>query len=169
MRSFAACLVDDMTSRMEEAIGLGSTSAIALLHIGNQPIDSIGLLAERVGLSHSATVRVVDRLEEAGLVVRQRSTIDWRQARLELTAAGREAYARTVRVCDDAVREMLSPLNASEICLLEGILRKMMGEAVHDEGHAWMLCRFCNHLFCEGDLCPVGEATAIPKRGRQAS
>jgi DNA-binding MarR family transcriptional regulator len=62
-----------------------------LLAVRGFPGDSrptIGDIAERLCVEHHTTVGLVDKLEQRGLVRRERSTEDRRQVFLELTTAG---------------------------------------------------------------------------------
>ncbi len=53
-------------------------AAAALVQIEGEPGCSIELVAGRIGLTHSATVRVVDKLAERGLVEKDRARKDAR-------------------------------------------------------------------------------------------
>src|SRR6185436_6473081 len=83
-------LLDDAA---ELAGGASAATALVALH-GSSAGDTIDALAGRVGLSHSGTVRLVDRLAGDGLVERRRGA-DQRSAALVLTPRGRRA-ARSV-------------------------------------------------------------------------
>jgi DNA-binding MarR family transcriptional regulator len=50
---------------------------------------SVGTIAHRLALESSTITPLVKRLELAGLVTRERSQLDERQVRVDLTAAGR--------------------------------------------------------------------------------
>jgi DNA-binding MarR family transcriptional regulator len=63
-------------------------------------------LAEKVVLSRSNLTRLVDRLEEAGLVSRERSEDDRRGAYAVLTEAGREWRRRIWPVYEAGIRQL---------------------------------------------------------------
>ncbi|CCV15840.1 MarR family transcriptional regulator [Mesorhizobium sp. STM 4661] len=50
---------------------------------------SVGTVAHRLALESSTITPLVKRLEQAGLVTRQRSQVDERQVQVDLTTAGR--------------------------------------------------------------------------------
>src|SRR4051794_37718789 len=88
-------LADRLADATEPAPG--SSAATALIAIGGTAAgDSIDAVARIVGLSHSGTVRLVDRLDAAGLVERRRGA-DQRSAALVLTPAGRRAAREVLR------------------------------------------------------------------------
>ena len=66
--------------------------AVAGLPEGRRP--NIRTLAERLCVQHHTTVALVDRLEQRGLLERERSTEDKREVLLRLTAAGDELLQR---------------------------------------------------------------------------
>ena len=90
-----ALSVSDRTSdAVGAAAGQSQTAAVALSalhHFLDDP--SIDLLRRVLGLTPSGTVRLVDRLEEAGYVER-RPGRDGREVSLRLTGAGRKRGSR---------------------------------------------------------------------------
>jgi DNA-binding MarR family transcriptional regulator len=70
--------------------GLTSRQHQALLAVKGAPenaIPTIGYLAERLRIQHHSAVELVDRLAEAGLIVREPDPADRRRVRLGLTAS----------------------------------------------------------------------------------
>jgi DNA-binding MarR family transcriptional regulator len=67
-----------------------STSQILVLELlADAPSQTVGAIAERVGLAQGTVTNMIDRLEERGLVARKRGDSDRRQVNVSLTAAGR--------------------------------------------------------------------------------
>ena len=74
-----AVLIQDRVEGMwQSALDLSPMAAAALVQIDNEPGSSIELVAGRIGLTHSATVRVIDKLAERGLVEKDRARKDAR-------------------------------------------------------------------------------------------
>lgn len=91
-------------------------------------------LADKVVLSRSNLTRLVDRLEEAGLVARERSAEDRRGAYAVLTAAGREMRRRMWPVYQAGIRELFeSRLSDAEAQTLGEALRRVL-TAAHAAG-----------------------------------
>ena len=87
-------------------------------------------LAESVVLSRSNLTRLVDRLEEAGFVARERSEADRRGAYAVLTAAGREMRKRMWPTYQAAIRELFeSHLSEAEAAVLGTVLRRVLSSA----------------------------------------
>lgn len=82
-------------------------------------------LAEYMLLAVNSVTSLVDKLEAAGLVRRQRSTEDRRVVHVELTDAGRAAYAAAVDEKLSLLRLMLGGLDAAEQERFMALFRKI--------------------------------------------
>jgi DNA-binding MarR family transcriptional regulator len=81
------------SERAARAAGIEPQQHQFLLAVKGLPAEqeaSVGALAERLQLKHNSVVGLVDRLEEKGLVSRERSTRDRRQVLVALTEAGED-------------------------------------------------------------------------------
>lgn len=84
-------------------------------------------LAEKVALSRSNLSRLVDRLEEAGLVERERSAEDRRGAFAVLTDAGKAVRRKMWPVYEACIREYFgSIVSEDEARVLADVLRRML-------------------------------------------
>lgn len=89
----------------------------------------LGELAEKVVLSRSNLTRLVDRLEQAKLVARERSDEDRRGAYAVITAAGRALRKKMWPVYEAAIKEFFEAhLTEAEARSLSAILRRMLAE-----------------------------------------
>ncbi len=98
---------------------------MAIGAIGSGEDLRTGDLATLLGVGQSAITPVLDRLEEQGIVQRDRSKEDRRIWLINLTKRGKAAYANI----NDGYREMasimLSPLTENEQATLVSLLSKM--------------------------------------------
>lgn len=85
-------------------------------------------VADRLGLDRSDLVKVLDRLEVAGRVLRERDTEDRRRHVLTLTDAGRETLAKVDEVSSAVTGELLGRLSPWEQETLHRLLLKAFGE-----------------------------------------
>jgi MarR family transcriptional regulator for hemolysin len=74
-------------------------------------------LARRLGVQWPTLIRVLDQLEEDGLVTRRDNPDDRRSRWIELTPAGLEITRRVQTVLDPTRSEMLSGLSDEEVTL----------------------------------------------------
>src|SRR6185503_15101551 len=87
----ALALVDVLDAELEQSVGISQRWYDVLVHLEESP-DGIPMneLAERILYSKSGFTRVVDRMEEEGLVRRVRPEHDRRSILVVLTDKGRE-------------------------------------------------------------------------------
>lgn len=74
---------------MLDAMGITYPQYLVLTVLGEEDGMTIGAIAGRLSLESSTITPPVKRLEQAGLVERQRSKVDERQVQVRLTDAGR--------------------------------------------------------------------------------
>ena len=78
---------------MLDAMGITYPQYLVLSVLGEDPGGdggaTVGAIAQRLSLESSTITPLVKRLEQAGLVVRRRGTVDERQVQVSLTDAGR--------------------------------------------------------------------------------
>jgi len=91
---------------------------------------TVGAIAQRLALESSTITPLVKRLEQAGLVGRQRSTVDERQVRVKLTEAGRallnrcDCLGQTLLAKSAMTLEQLDALNRQVLALRETLVER---------------------------------------------
>jgi MarR family transcriptional regulator, 2-MHQ and catechol-resistance regulon repressor len=114
--------------RLESNAGLSNQSFDVLIRLARTPGNRLRMseLAAQTTLTPSGLTRSVDRLEDAGLVVRETCPEDRRGAFAALTAGGKavmdEAIPRHVAHIDELLQGVLT---VEEEHLLEALLRKL--------------------------------------------
>jgi MarR family transcriptional regulator, negative regulator of the multidrug operon emrRAB len=154
----------------ELAAGQGGSAPAALVSLATYleggPIDS---LRGPLGLTHSAAVRVVDRLVDAGLVLR-REGADRRSVAVALTPAGREAAERAARARAEAVEAAMSALDPAERAELARLNEKLLATLTDGRATAGHICRLCDAEACGhyDGRCPVTRAADAAEEATQA-
>ena len=115
-------------------------------------------LSQALRLSHTATVRLVDKLEQEGLV-ESRSGQDKRSVALFLTEAGRARARKILTDRCQALDGVVSVLSAEEQKSLSALLDKMLRSQVKATGDDEYICRLCDSTVCPAESCPVHQAT----------
>jgi DNA-binding MarR family transcriptional regulator len=82
--------------------------------------------AERLAIDRTTMVALVDSLERAGLVERQRHPADRRKNTVALTERGAATLQAGERVVEDAERRFLAPLPADASRALRAALRELI-------------------------------------------
>ncbi len=158
----------DRTSNLLGVVGLAvagriedSTTAI-LKHAGETPaalvVIGYGLgptndqLRRILGLSHSGTVRLVDRLVADGLVTRREGK-DKREIALYTTKRGSALRERILKNRLVAIGELLEPLSGPEQEALSTLLHKILSSMETSDLDRRTLCRLCDNRVCSN--CPI--------------
>jgi MarR family transcriptional regulator, negative regulator of the multidrug operon emrRAB len=131
--------------------------------------SSIDAVRKPLGLSHSAAVRLVDRLAAGGLV-RRGAGEDGRSVRVFLTPAGRHAAAEVHSRRTEALAAVLLPLDAAERDQLTRLHEKLLAGLTSGRADAGRICRLCDSGACghkEG-RCPVTQAADRAEASRSA-
>ena len=108
----ALALIDILDAEMQEQRGLTLGWYDVLVHLEDAP-EGLGMteIANRILFSKSGLTRVIDRMEAAGFVRRERPPEDRRVVKVLLTPAGLEALADMLQ----GVREHVRPLRPGRI------------------------------------------------------
>jgi MarR family transcriptional regulator, negative regulator of the multidrug operon emrRAB len=168
--ALALAVVDRVYEAAEE-VGVGGPSASAAMttlftyqDVAPRALAVVNVerLRRVLGLSHSATVRLVDRLTEAGFIVRG-SGDDGREVALHLTPAGRRAAKRILRERQRVLDRALGVLDFDERNQLSKTLERLLAAITYGRWDARNICRLCDHALCHNNpSCPVaGAATAL--------
>lgn len=128
-------------------------TARAAAYIGRTEGGTVRSLSQHIGLSHPATVRLVDRLSKDGLVERCTSEADKRAVELRLTEKGQSVYQEILRQTSREIERILSPLSIGEIDALTFSLSKVLSQLETSWITAAQGCRFCDVGACRH--CPV--------------
>jgi DNA-binding MarR family transcriptional regulator len=151
-------LGDRIRDATEEASGMGGAlpAALTALHewAGGRTIET---LAGGLRLSHSRTVRVVDRLEQRGLARRAPDPADGRGVLVHLTARGRRAGRRVLDARAAALEASLAEAERRE---LARIAERLLADATTGRRSAGAICRLCDAHACghHDGRCPVTRA-----------
>jgi DNA-binding MarR family transcriptional regulator len=122
---------------MLDAMGVTYPQYLVLSVLGEAGSEdggaTIGAIAQRLSLESSTITPLVKRLEQAGLAVRQRSTVDERQVRVSLTEAGRALLVQC-----DCLGETLVAKSAMTLEQLDALNRQVQAlrAALVDEAKA---------------------------------
>jgi MarR family transcriptional repressor of emrRAB len=153
-------VADRVRAAAERGAAQGGSAPAALVSLAGYLDGSpIGAVRGPLGLTHSATVRVVDGLVAAGLA-RRREGADRRSVAVELTPAGRSAAAEALRARAEALEEALGGLDPGERAELARLHAKVLGTLTDGRAAAGHICRLCDSQACGHEVgrCPVTQA-----------
>lgn len=136
--------------------GLTPSQLQGLAYLYHHGKSSVGDLAEGLGTSHPASVKLVDRLEKKGLVTRTASEADRRVSLVDLTEQGRDLARSVLAKKTEILSKALSRMDEPE---LEGLMRGLEGllaGVLEDHSKVESICLKCgdDHIGC----CVVNRA-----------
>jgi MarR family transcriptional regulator, negative regulator of the multidrug operon emrRAB len=156
--NLTGALVLALADGLHEQLDSDSTALVTLLERGPSTVE---FLRRVIGLSHSATVRLVDRLGDEDLLERGPGP-DARSITVRLTRRGRGRAAALRRRREEVLSEALAPLDEGERRQLGRLAEKILGSLTRGREHARFTCRLCDHGVCRaGGRCPVDHAAAV--------
>jgi DNA-binding MarR family transcriptional regulator len=127
----ALALLDVLDAELEQAVGIPQRWYDVLVHLEESPHGiPMNELAERILYSKSGFTRVVDRMQEAGLVRRDRLENDRRTIPIVLTDKGTKTLERARRHHRDGIQRHFSQhLTNTDIKALTRALEKISTHA----------------------------------------
>ena len=123
----ALALPDVLSAEMEASCGLSFRWYDVLVHLEDVPEGvPMSEVASRILASKSGLTRVIDRMEKAGLVRRERPEDDRRVVLVVITPAGLEALHAARRVHRDGIRRHFAEhLDEADLATLVRTLEKV--------------------------------------------
>jgi DNA-binding MarR family transcriptional regulator len=153
--------MDRIEQGAREVIGRGGETPAALVVIGYGQGMTNEKLRRILGLSHSGTVRLVDRLVSDQLVER-RSGADGREVALYLTTKGTAIRKDLLASRISAVASLLDVLSPAETKRLGTLVHELLARQDTTEMDRFTICRMCDDRVCPN--CPL--PTVKGKRDR---
>ena len=157
---------DRIRAAGEDELGLGGSAPIAIValstYLADRPLDEI---ADAFGITASAVVRLVDRLETEGLAER-RPGPDGRRVSVRLSAKGDRRAKAILARREQELAGVLGVLSAAEQRELTRLHEKLLGQLPDGVPGARRVCRYCDVHACghyEG-RCPVTESARAVAR-----
>jgi MarR family transcriptional repressor of emrRAB len=161
----AALAVTDLAlTGATAAAGTSTSGAAALVVLRSDPGLSVTELGRRVGLSQPAAARMVESLEQRGLV--QRLPTPGRAVAVRPTPAGTAAADSLLDARGGRLAALVGTLPSEDRDALARVLERLLA-AVYDEVRsAERVCRLCDRRACVTDaVCPVGQAERDERHG----
>jgi DNA-binding MarR family transcriptional regulator len=158
--ALSLAIADRTSDAVVESVGQSETAAIALSALHDfLDAPSVDLLRRVLGLTPSGTVRLVDRLQDAGYVMR-RPGRDGRSVSVHLTASGRRVAERVSAARAEVLEGALSVLDPDQREALDAAASRVLVGLIRGPGAVRWMCRACDTTACgrEAGRCPVANA-----------
>jgi DNA-binding MarR family transcriptional regulator len=122
-------LTDRLGRDLEESVGIPLVFFDVLIHVGAAPEGRLTMskLSADVALTTGGVTRLVDRMVDAGLVVRQNCPSDRRSVHVVLTPEGHAVLEKAVAAHIEGIdRYLMRPLDVGDRAALEIALTKVL-------------------------------------------
>jgi MarR family transcriptional regulator, negative regulator of the multidrug operon emrRAB len=167
LAALAFAINDGVIARLADRYGLGSSDAAALVVLSRIP-QRIDDVSQQLRISHSAAVRLVDRLVASGFATRAPGR-DARSVSVRLTPAGKRRARAVLAQRQRVVGGMLAGLSTSERSVLARTVERLLENLAVDWRTTMEICRLCDLPACEEHApCPAAqgaERTRAEARG----
>jgi DNA-binding MarR family transcriptional regulator len=115
--------VEAYRRRLAHTLGISVTELRALGRIAEDPAITPSALADQLGLTSGSVTALLDRLEQAGCIERERHPHDRRSIHLALTPQGDEAIAVTYRTFQARLLRAFESMPPDSVCIVQEFLR----------------------------------------------
>ena len=147
---------DLQTDAAVDVSGMSPTDCACLISVAHQDTpQTISDIADICTLSHSAAVRLVERLEKIGYVRKAKTLSDRRTVHVELTDDGYEMRDKILEARRSAIEPVFSKLSRSDWKIVEWVAGFILADLTDSRLGSEQLCRLCDATACGGDNCPV--------------
>jgi len=113
---------------VEQQTGISGTLVWVLREVGVSPGLRVSELAETMAIHQSTASNLLDKLQERGLIERDRSTDDQRVVRVFLTRSGEALVRRVPQSTRGLMQEALLKLPSASLHSLNRLLEQLLQE-----------------------------------------
>ena len=116
----------DALDRELSKFDISAPQLIVLASVANKEADSAAGLCKSISYDPGAMTRMIDRLEQKGLVRRDPNPEDRRATNLELTAAGKALYPQLLAAKENVQAQFLRGFSNEEVRELDRLLNRLL-------------------------------------------
>jgi DNA-binding MarR family transcriptional regulator len=116
----------DALDRELSAFDISAPQLFVLASVANGEADSAARLCRTISYDPGAMTRMIDRLQQKGLVRRVPHPDDRRAMNLELTVAGKALFPQLMAAKDRVQAQFFRGFGEEDVCALETLLHRML-------------------------------------------
>lgn len=150
-----AVLFGKLVTRMQtdpesEGIALTPSQMQGLAYLFHHGSSSVGDIAQGLGTTHPAAVKMVDRLRQKGLATRSESKADRRVSLVVVTDAGRELAERVLSKRTETLARALARMEQKELEAVMRGLETLLAAVLEEHQSVQSVCLQCgdDHIGC---------------------
>ena len=116
----------DAMDRELARFDISAPQLIVLASVANREADSASRLCRNISYDPGAMTRMIDRLEQKGLIRRVPNPEDRRATNLELTTAGKVLFPQLLEAKEAVQKQFLRGFSADDVATLERLLNRVL-------------------------------------------
>lgn len=116
----------DALDRELARFDISAAQLIVLASVANKEADSAARLCKSISYDPGAMTRMIDRLEQKGLIRRIPNREDRRATNLEITAAGKALYPQLLAAKETVQAQFVRGFSQEDVSTLEQLLNRMI-------------------------------------------
>jgi DNA-binding MarR family transcriptional regulator len=105
---------------------ISAPQLIVLSSVANSEADSAAALCKSISYDPGAMTRMIDRLEQKGLIRRVPNPDDRRATNLEITVAGKALYPQLLAAKETVQAQFLRGFSETDVRTLESLLNRVL-------------------------------------------
>ena len=154
--AFALSISDELNAALLKRFNRPHSEIETLVSVRHCDTFTIGWLGEVLNLTHSAAVRIADRLERDELIRRTPQT-NRRFVGLVLTPAGVELADEILSTRREVLERLFGDLDDMAVQRALPVFRRILSQNSGGQVTSYKRCRLCDEVMC-GEVCPVQQA-----------
>lgn len=153
LAAFALSINDKLNTALSERFDRSHSQIETLVSVRHCDTFTVGWLGEVLDLTHSAAVRIADKLERDGLIRRTPQT-NRRFVGLVLTPAGVALADEILNIRQDVLEDLLEDVGDKALENALPMIQGLLGQNSGGKLPSYRRCRLCDEVMC-GKHCPV--------------
>jgi DNA-binding MarR family transcriptional regulator len=129
----AAIAINRAYKPLLDELGLTYPQYLVVAVLTEKDGQTIGEIADRLGLEPSTITPLVKRLEQSGLLARRRNPQDEREVNVTLSKQGKEVYARTGCLRNELLKR--SGMTVNELIAFNRQVQKLRDAVAGNDAH----------------------------------
>jgi len=118
-------VIEEQTREIEKLTSLNKNQALTIKEVSRSPSARVSDLARSLHLNPATMVRILDHLEEQGLITRTRSKEDRRVVEIELTDKAADVRSVLCNITHDSMIHCLGTTEDRELFSMHKVLRRL--------------------------------------------
>jgi DNA-binding MarR family transcriptional regulator len=118
-------IADEQSREIEKNTGLSKNQALTIKLISHSTSSTFSELVKIMHLNPATMVRILNRLEDQGMISRTRSKIDRRVVKIELTENAKTACQALRKISCDSAPNLFVAIDTSKLVEMLNLLKEL--------------------------------------------